>query len=647
MKKFIAFLLFFAVISPIEGQKFELSSFIPAEMAAVEEGKKLGIGSVWLEGPAEVKAYTYQSWTLHYVVGESGMKGGGGIRIGMRHSLGWSPFQISDADADGYITAELQDNTPIPISLPKDGILNEYFLPYFPWQNMFEVNIPEPGLEAGDTLLIHIGDTREGSKGMRIQPWDEFTFVFKCYVDVSGNGRYLPLSDNPSVKIKAADPYRLSMLTPSNAVAGKPTWCLIRAEDRYGNPTPTYRGSVRIQSKNKQSGVDITYDFKASDKGVHRFNNVVFETEGTFRLSANDGEFNCTSNPVKVSYTASPKKIYWGDLHGHTLFSDGRGSVEQYYEFARNIAGLDFCAVTDHGFEVTDKMWQYSKKVTNRANDPGNFITLNAYEWSGMKDVGGDHNVYYLDDDPPIYRSRSFYNYQNYQMYHGKEPQINHVEDLFKILDRDYETGSVFCIPHFGGRRGNPKWHDPEIQRSIEVFSEHRRSEDWMKPFLKKGQRLGIIASSDGHYGNPGYGYLNFSNSFNWEKKEIGMALVAVYAEELTRKDIFSSLYNRHTYATTGERIILDFRVNGKPMGSEIHSEDPPMLSVYASGTNIIERIEIKKNNQIVKVFNPEKKKVRIEWKDTSFSHLKTSYYYVRIVQSDKEEAISSPVWIN
>ena len=46
--------------------------------------------------------------------------------------------------------------------------------------------------------------------------------------------------------------------------------------------------------------------------------------------------------------------------------------------------------------------------------------------------------------------------------------------------------------------------------------------------------------------------------------------LVAVYAPELTREAIWDALWHRRCYATTGKRIILEFSVDGEPMGSLI-----------------------------------------------------------------------------
>ena len=208
--------------------------------------------------------------------------------------------------------------------------------------------------------------------------------------------------------------------------------------------------------------------------------------------------------------------------------SDGRGTVEEFYDFAERVAGLDFCAVTDHAFEVLDEMWEHSKKVTNQVYKPGRFVTFQAYEWSGVTPLGGDHNCYFLDDDPPIFRSTFWYTPTNLQMYHGPSPKQEHVTDVFAELTKRLRDKDVFCIPHFGGRKGNPQWHDEKVQRMIEIFSEHQRSEDWANSFLKQGHRLGIIASTDDHFGNPGYGYLK--PTYDWEHQEIGMAALAVCA---------------------------------------------------------------------------------------------------------------------
>ena len=123
-------------------------------------------------------------------------------------------------------------------------------------------------------------------------------------------------------------------------------------------------------------------------------------------------------------------------------------------------------------------MWREIKQVTNRYNQPGRYVTFPGYEWSGMTEVGGDHNVYTTDSDPPLLRCYSYFNYQNLRMYHGPDKGANHVEDLFRLLWPRYRHENILVIPHFGGRQANPAWHNPVLQRQIEIFSDHRRSED-------------------------------------------------------------------------------------------------------------------------------------------------------------------------
>jgi len=611
------------------------------EAAAVAAGRRLGIGSARLEGPKLVEVMSHGTWMLVYQAGKAGMKPGGGIRIGMRHLTQWSPPQTKNPKAVGYLTAKAPEKV-----MPKLAVGgSRYFRQYFAWQNMVEVTLPKQGLEPGQTLRLTYGDRSGGSPGMRVQPFDEKRFVFKVYVDALGKGEYLPLAESPSIEVAAAAPHRLSVVMPSDAVSGKPTWYLVRAEDRYGNPAPRYRGTVHLETGELRKRLPPRHTFSEADGGVHRFEGIILRRVGSHTVSATDGTLRAKGNPVRVAGRRPKELLLWGDIHGHTLHSDGRGTVEEFYDFAERVAGLDFCAVSDHAFEVVDAMWAHSKAVTNARNRAGRFVTFNAYEWSGNTNVGGDHNLYFLDDHPPILRSGNYYSPLNLQMHHGPEPPVKHITDVFSAIAKLAAQRRAFCIPHFGGRRGNARWHDPAVQRLIEIFSEHRRSEDWATTFLAKGHRVGIMASTDGHYGNPGHGYLK--PSYQWDRQEIGMASVAVYAAERTRESVFAALYDRRCYATSGDRIILDVRADGHPMGSEFRTATPPTLTIEAVGTAPIARVEIKKNSKVVHTATPGQTSVTLEWRDPDFGADATSYYYVRILQKGGEEAISSPIWVN
>jgi len=330
----------------------EFQSYAPFhdEAQAIAAGERIGIGSASLEGPKIVEVLSHQTFTIVYTAGKAGLRPGGGIRIAMRHVPQWSPPQIKDPKDTGYLTLQTSNNANTEILINFGKYDQDITWQHFPWQNLVQVTLPNQGLEQGDTLRVTFGDTSGGSPGMRVQPFDEKPFTFKVYVDPLGKDDYFPLEKNPTIEVVAAKPYRLNMVMPSDAIDGQPTSCIVRAEDRYGNPATSYRGTIRFRADSEDAALPDAYTFTDADKGVHRFNKITFDGKGTRRITVDDGQFKCTSNPVRVEAKQPQMLLLWGDIHGHTLNSDGRGTVEQFYDFAENVAGLDFCAVTDHAF---------------------------------------------------------------------------------------------------------------------------------------------------------------------------------------------------------------------------------------------------------------------------------------------------------
>src|SRR5262249_9422251 len=151
--------------------------------------------------------------------------------------------------------------------------------------------------------------------------------------------------------------------------------------------------------------------------------------------------------------------------------------------------------------------------------------------------------------------------------------------------------GTVMVVPHYGGRPANPKWHRPDLERLIEIFSEHRRSEDWAGAFHAAGYRLGNVAGGDDHIGRPGNGFLSYGDGP--DDKPYGLGLVAIQAASLTRESVFAALYERRVYATTGARILLDVSIDGRPMGSKVACSMSPSIHVDAVGTSDIAVVQI------------------------------------------------------
>jgi hypothetical protein len=119
-------------------------------------------------------------------------------------------------------------------------------------------------------------------------------------------------------------------------------------------------------------------------------------------------------------------------------------------------------------------------------------------------------------------------------------------------------------------------------------------------------------------------------------------------ATGLTRKEVFEAWRARRTYATSGKRILLSFKVNDHWMGEDIAlaSDDARRLVVNVTGTAPIQSIDVVKNNEDVHTWERPTNGVDVVWDDAS--EAKTGdYYYVRVTQEDGEMAWSSPVWLD
>ncbi|MHC4714036.1 MAG: DUF3604 domain-containing protein, partial [Planctomycetota bacterium] len=98
---------------------------------------------------------------------------------------------------------------------------------------------------------------------------------------------------------------------------------------------------------------------------------------------------------------------------------------------------------------------------------------------------------------------------------------------------------------------------------------------------LDLGLHVGAVASTDG-----------------WSRMPARYAdgLMAALAAELTREALWEAFKSRRVYGVTGDRIILDYTINGRPMGSIITADGKRSVTVNVTGSDAIDRIEILRN---------------------------------------------------
>ncbi len=297
------------------------------------------------------------------------------------------------------------------------------------------------------------------------------------------------------------------------------------------------------------------------------------------------------SNPAWV-FDEPPYRLYWGDLHVHTRFSNCHGwrclDPEWCYQCARDVSLLDFVAPADHlrGLAADPARWPRLQELARRYNAPGVFATLLAYESSHAQGFGGDNNVYFLDDDAPYF-------WLDRDDMRGYAPKVP-LEALWEQMDGLGKP--YFSVPHHTGRAGKYRtWrepcYDPAREPVFEIYSSWGSSEarhtrlpisggnnddaSYFVDALKAGARFGVIASSDDHATLPGS-----VHPFRTEPFRVPMlngyahkGLAAVRCAELTRPALFAALRRRDCYATTHMRSLVEMRLGDAAMGQEVPAD--------------------------------------------------------------------------
>lgn len=104
------------------------------------------------------------------------------------------------------------------------------------------------GLLPGETLIVTIGDTSQGSPGYRAQSFAESQFRFRLGIDALGDGRWfaLPEAKCPVVQIVGNRPTNLRAVVPQATSRDEHTVAVVKAEDAYGNIARESPGEITL-----------------------------------------------------------------------------------------------------------------------------------------------------------------------------------------------------------------------------------------------------------------------------------------------------------------------------------------------------------------------------------------------------------------
>jgi hypothetical protein len=558
------------------------------------------LGWAKIEPAEDVSAGSLVSLKLTYHVGKFGIDDGGSIRIARRSVSDSEPLQFDDPLATGYTTVSTSGEVKLNCKWDHRGHIR-------PWRGALQVDVHHGSLGEGDTVVVTMGDRGGGGPGFRIQTFREEEHIFKVLVDCFGTGRFEEIEGSPIISIVGGPAETIQAASPSEAVQGETFSVVVRALDSWGNRSDGYRGRVSFSSSDPDAELPPDYSFGEGDRGAIRLEGVTLNTLGLQTLSVrDDGGREAVSNPIIVREDEPELRLLWGDFHGQTKQTVGTGSLDEYFCFVRDVAGMDFGAWQGNDFQVTRQLWSEVKEKVKEFNNPMKFITFLGYEWSGLTPAGGDHNIYFLGDDGPLHRS-------NHWLIEDRSDEDTDRYPVSELWETLRGRRDVMAVAHVGGRHANLDFHDPERVPLIEVHSHHGTFEWFLEEALERGLRVGFVANSDDHTCRPGLTLT--ADMFTTRGGYTG-----VYARGLTREDLWEALWSRRCYATTGDRVILQVDVDGRMMGEEYQGNGKPEISVEIHGTAPLQEVEVKRGVETIhrhpfaKPGAGEERLIKVEW---------------------------------
>ena len=476
----------------------------------------------------------------------------------------------------------------------------------------------------------------------------------KLTVNISGtDNKYIPISAAAEITVKDepvfADP------TPARgSQTGKNKRPAISVALANAGEAPTITMTVNGTAVTPEyAGGRVTYT-PAADMADGRTEVKVTAT----RADGKSAEFSWFFTVGKTTY-----QLYFGQLHGHTQYSDGAGSLDSALSYIKNLpdsANVQFVAFTDHSNYFDPKndpnveaalydtslvkdsdanhSWKTYKDTIAQFNkdNAGDMVAIGGFEmtWSGGP---GHINTF----NTPGIVSR------NNKTLNNKTDDAG-MKAYYALLSQTEGANSISQFNHPGTTFGNFKdfsYWNPVIDSRmymVEVGNGEGQigaggyypSYEQYIMALDKGWHLAPTNNQDNHKGR--WGNANDARD-------------VILTDNFTEKGIYEAIRALRMYATEDKNLELGYTVNGQMMGSRI-TEVPDKLNLEVTVNDPDKSDSISKVEVVV-----NSGKVVHTWSDPAELNQGSlsvtldpdySYYFIRVTEGDGDLAVTSPVWV-
>jgi hypothetical protein len=516
-------------------------------------------------GPFEAGSFVSLQQT--YTVGSRPLQTGAGILVARHFLPNYGTWQNTDPKADNYLSIH---TTSDGVSFTRDkvarsGLHGGMHAP----ADALVFRVATGALHAGDQITLTYGDRSQGSRGFLMADFASDHIPLPLYVAFTAQGRFFALPVQP-IATHGASLAGVQGFVPSVVASGEPFTLTIRSEDAFHNRATGTRGRWKISINNQPFR-----EVPSSDKPITLLRDIELNEPGIYRfdIESADGRIRGTANPLLVKDQVT-ERIFWGDTHAHSGLAGGIGSAAGFMTWGRDDARLDFVSHSEQDRWLDDGEWELLRDNARRYTRQHEFIAFLGYEWSAANLQGGHHNVLF----------RTAENRERIPV--QSAPTLS---SLYAGLRASADPADILVIPQ-AHEAGDYRYNDPQLEHLVEIASEQGNFEWFGQRYLQQGHQIGFTAGSDNHLSQPGY-----SAPRNSSLAQSG-GLAAVIAAEKTTDALFDAMKSGRGYATSGDRIIVDFSVNGTGMGQRGPFRVARTIRGQVVGTAPIDTITVMRN---------------------------------------------------
>lgn len=352
---------------------------------------------------------------------------------------------------------------------------------------------------------------------------------------------------------------------------------------------------------------DITY---IPDKALEGLDHEV-------RLEIRDASAQSNQTVKTWEFRTGPQvhNLYNGQIHSHSNYSDGAGTPDEAYAYARDTAKKRFFGLTDHAHYLSDDTWRDLLNIADSYNVADSYATIPGFEMTWNNNIGwwghmNSYNTGWVETKRNTPASRL----PNYYTHIGDTP----------------ESVSQFNHPgYLWGDFGEYGYYSEEADAVIDLMEVRTLAHELeYAKALDKGWHISPTNNEDNHNGE-------------WAKKPNATVVVA---PRLTRDNILEAFHKNRTYAAQDDNLQILYLVNNQIMGSRLDNPDKLSFNIdfYHPTQNIgiVTVFTDRHSIAATQTFNTND----VNW--TFELPAVNSYYYVRVEQPNGNLAFTAPVWV-